>query len=101
MKFITSIGENTAITLSGKLDHTNASALLEELKSLVGKNVKRLDYYCADLEYISSAGIRAMVFSKQKIDKNVDVEVYLHNASSLVKDVFVLSGLEDYYVFVD
>jgi anti-anti-sigma factor len=101
MQFIQSIGETTVINLKDKLDYATASVLMEELKTLVGKGVKRIDFHCAGLEYISSAGIRAMVFVKQKIDKNVDVEVCLHNVKPAVKDVFTMSGLEGYFEFVD
>ena len=100
MQFIESVGENTVINLKGKLDYATASVLMEELKTLTGQGVKRIDFYCAELEYISSAGIRAMVFTKQKIDKNVEVDVYMHDVSDLVKDVFAMSGLESYFEFV-
>ena len=100
MKFIQSIGENTIINLTGKLDYSTASVLMEELNELVGKGVKRIDIHMTDLEYISSAGIRAMVFIKQKIDKNVEVEVFLHNAAEQIREVFELSGLDDYFEFV-
>lgn len=101
MPFIQSAGENTVIVLSGKLDYATAGVLMEELKTLIGQNIKRIDLHCKDLEYISSAGIRAMVFLRQKIDKNVEVDVCLHNAIQPVKDVFELSGLEGYFEFVD
>ena len=101
MRFIQSIGETTIISLKGRLDHTNAGALMEELKTLAGKGVKRLEFHCEELEYISSAGIRAMVFSKQKIDKSIEIEVSIHKAAPIIKDVFALSGLDDYYDFID
>ena len=101
MQFIESAGEKTVITLKGKLDYASASDLLDELKTLAGKGVKRIDFYCADLLYISSAGIRAMVFVKQKLDRGIDLDVFLHNASKPIKDVFTLSGLENYFEFVD
>jgi len=100
MQFIQSAGEKTVINISGKLDFATAGTFMEELKTLVDKGVKRIDIHCANLEYISSAGIRAMVFLKQKIDKNVEVEVFLHNAIQPVKDVFSLSGLDGYFKFV-
>jgi anti-anti-sigma factor len=101
MEFIKSVGETTVIDLKDKLDYNSASILMEELNTLAGKGVKRIDYHCANLEYISSAGIRAMVFTKQKIDKNVEVDVYLHNVKRAVRDTFALSGLENYFEFVD
>ena len=99
--FIQSVGENTVINLEGRLDYSTAGDLMEELKTLVDKGVRRIDFNCADLGYISSAGIRAMVFVKQKIDKNVEVDVYLHDVAPNVKDVFALSGLDGYFAFVD
>jgi anti-anti-sigma factor len=101
MQFIQSVGETTVVNLGGKLDYATASILMEELKTLVGKGVKRIDFHCDGLEYISSAGIRSMVFVKQKIDKNVEVDVFLHNVIQPVKDVFTLSGLESYFDFID
>jgi anti-sigma B factor antagonist len=101
MKFIQSVGETTVIDLKDKLDYSTAADLMEELKTLVGKGVKRIDFNCAELEYISSAGIRSMVFVRQKIDKDVEVDVYLHNARTAVKEVFTMSGLGSYFEFVD
>ena len=101
MQFITSSGENTAVVLKGKLDYATAGALMDELKTLQGQGVKRIDFACSELEYISSAGIRAMVFVKQKIDRDAHVDVYLHDAAQPVKDVFAMSGLADYFEFVD
>jgi anti-anti-sigma factor len=73
MKFIQSAGENTVINLKGKLDFATAGVFMDELRTLVNHGVKTIDIYSKELEYISSAGIRAMVFMKQKIDKNVEV----------------------------
>ena len=101
MQFIQSAGENTVINISGKLDFATAGVFMEELKTLAGKGVKQIDIHCLGLEYISSAGIRAMVFMKQKIDKNVDVDVRIHNAIQPVKEVFSMSGLDGYFEFVD
>lgn len=101
MDFIQSIGEITSINLVGRLDALTAGKLMEELKTLEGKGVKRIDFYCADLRYISSAGIRAMVFSKQKIDKSIQMDIALHNASDDVKKVFEMSGLANYFEFTD
>lgn len=101
MPFIDSVGENTKITLAGKLDYTTASELMDELKTLQGLGVKRIDVECVSLEYISSAGIRAMVFLKQRLDKDGHVEVGMHHAAPQVKDVFGLSGLGDYFEFWD
>lgn len=101
MEFVRSAGDTTVITLRGKLDYATAANLMNELHTLEGTGVKRINFECADLEFISSAGIRAMLYSKQKIDRNAPVDVYLHQASKEVQDVFAMSGLKDYFTFVD
>jgi anti-anti-sigma factor len=101
MEFVRSAGEKAVITLKGKLDSATAGNLMDELRTLEGTGVKRIDFECADLEYISSAGIRAMVYSRQKIGRNAPVDVYLHQASKLVQDIFAATGLKDYFTFVE
>jgi anti-anti-sigma factor len=101
MEFISSAGEKAVVILKGKLDYATAGNLMDELRTLEGTGVKRIDFECADLEYISSAGIRAMVYSKQKIGRNAQVDVYLHQASKLVQDIFTATGLKDYFTFVE
>jgi anti-sigma B factor antagonist len=98
--FITDTGPTTTVTLAGRLDFATAGDLMAELKTLEGTGVTRIDFNCADLEYISSAGIRAMVYVKQKIDRTGQVAVYLHDAAPQVREVFALAGLEDYFEFV-
>jgi len=55
------------IELAGRLDATNAGQLQEELKKLIGQSVGRLVFFAKELEYISSAGLRVIIFAKQKI----------------------------------
>jgi anti-anti-sigma factor len=101
MEFVKSPGEKTVIVLTGKLDYATASNLMDELRTIEGTGVRRIDFECADLQFISSAGIRAMLYTKQKIDREAPVDVYLHQASQEVQGVFELSGLKDYFTFVD
>jgi anti-anti-sigma factor len=101
MEFVSSAGEKAVVILKGKLDYATAGNLMDELRTLEGTGVKRIDFECADLEYISSAGIRAMVYAKQKIGRNAQVDVYLHQASKLVQDIFTATGLKDYFTFVE
>jgi anti-anti-sigma factor len=101
MEFIKSAGEKAVITLKGKLDYATAGNLMDELRTLEGTGVRQIDFECADLEYISSAGIRAMLYSKQKIGRNAPVDVCLHQASKTIQDVFAATGLKDYFTFVE
>lgn len=98
-KFIEQSGEITKIVLKGKLDAVNAPILMEELKSLIGQNINKIVFYADELEYISSAGLRTIIFAKQKIGK--DTEVYMINAQDTVSDVIKMSGLDNFLYLQD
>ncbi len=92
-KYTLSLQDGIArIELVGRLDATNAPALQEELKKLIGADVKRMVFFAKDLEYISSAGLRVIIFAKQKV--GVHADVYLIGASEAVMSVIRMSGLE-------
>ena len=88
-----------SIELAGRLDATNAPQLQEELKSLIGQPVTSLVFSAKDLEYISSAGLRVIIFAKQKI--GADVKVYLVAAQETVLNVIKMSGLDNFMIIQD
>ncbi len=87
------------IKLTGRVDATNAPALSEELKKLVGQPITRIAFMVEELEYISSAGLRAIIFAKQKIGK--DSEVLLIAPQQSVLDVIKMSGLDTFLKIQD
>jgi anti-anti-sigma factor len=84
------------IELSGRLDTTNSPALQDELKKLIGQTVSRLVFFVKNLEYISSAGLRVIIFAKQKI--GADAQVFLIGAQEAVLNVIKMSGLDNFMV---
>lgn len=87
------------VTLSGKLDANNSPALSEELVKLKGKEITDIVFLANGLEYISSAGIRVIVFTKQKIGE--EAKVYFIGASETVLDVIKMTGLANFMIFQD
>jgi anti-anti-sigma factor len=87
------------VTLAGRLDAANAPGLQEELKKLVGQKVAKLVFFAKDLEYISSAGLRVIIFAKQKI--GVDAHLYLIAAGETVLSVIKMSGLDNFVTVQD
>jgi len=85
--------------LCGRLDATNAPAFQEELKKLIGQDVSRLVFYAKDLEYMSSAGLRTIIFAKQKI--GAASSVYLIGAQEAVQNVIKMSGLDTFMILQD
>lgn len=94
--YLMEIGEVSKIKLHGHIDASIAPALMEELKPLIAQKdkVKKLVFYADELEYIASAGIRAVVFAKQKLGGKV--QVYLIGASEAILDVFKMTGIDKF-----
>ena len=63
------------ITLTGSLDASSAPLFQTELENAAALKPKRLVLVVKDLEFIASAGIRMLIFAKQKMGAGVDVYV--------------------------
>ena len=99
--YLMEVGEVSKVKLYGHIDASIAPSLMEELKPLIAQKdkVKKLVFYADELEYISSAGIRAVVFAKQKLGGKV--QVYLIGASEIVQDVFKMTGIDKFLTIQD
>jgi len=91
---MTCAGGCAKVVLSGRLDALSAPALQEELKKLIGQNIEALVFYANDLEYISSAGLRVIIFAKQKI--SAEAKVYFIGGREAVVSVLKMSGLDTF-----
>jgi anti-anti-sigma factor len=87
-------GTTATFTLSGRLDAVSAPALAEELKKLIGKKLQKVMFNAADLAYLSSAGLRAIVFAKQKL--GADPEVIILRPQADVLGVIKMAGFDSF-----
>ena len=94
--YVMEIGEVTKVKLHGHIDASIAPELMNELKPLIPRKneIKKLVFFADELEYIASAGIRSVVFAKQKL--GAGVEVFLVGASPVVLDVFKMTGIDKF-----
>ena len=78
------------IWLEGRIDAGNAAQIEEELLSAVEANasVSSIELDMSELNYISSAGLRALLKLRKKSGKSVDAV----NVSKEVYDVFEITG---------
>lgn len=86
--------ENDTLTLfiQGRLDTTTAPELEQVLQSeLDGVTALRLDF--ADLEYISSAGLRVLLSAQKRMNKQGSMVVC--NVNETVTEVFEITGFCD------
>ena len=87
------------INLGERVDTTNAGDLTTTLRTLVGQEVGKVVFDAANLEYLSSAGLRAIVFAKQKIGQGL--EVILVGAKAEITDVITMTGFDSFVTIQD
>ena len=99
--YLMEIGEVSKVKLHGHIDASIAPELMNELKELIAQKdkIKKLVFYADELEYIASAGLRSIVFAKQKLGGKV--EVFLIGASEVVLDVFKMTGIDKFLTIQD
>ncbi|MBI4651632.1 STAS domain-containing protein [Candidatus Desantisbacteria bacterium] len=87
------------IDLNERLDASNAPAFQEEMKKIIGQNITSIVFNSQKLEYISSAGLRVIIFAKQKLGE--DAKIYMIGAKDVVLNVLKMSGLDNFMILQD
>ena len=82
-------GEKATFAIQGWLDTQTAPELGAALDEL-GEDVTQLEFDFAELEYVSSAGIRQIVAAHKKMSGNLAVR----NVSPAVLEVLRLTGVD-------
>lgn len=86
-------GGATVVTVSGRVDSETAPMLDTELTKAVSGNTK-LVLSMKDVEYMSSAGIRAVVKAAQALEQKGGA-VKMASAPELVTSIFYTVGIVD------
>ncbi len=85
-------GETLTVSLEGRLDTTTAPQLEESLKeSMVGIKELILDF--ANLEYISSAGLRVLLSAQKNMAKQGSMK--LIHVSDVIMEIFEVTGFSE------
>ena len=80
------------IRLTGELDSRSAPSLNEVIVEATAGEVRRLVLLAEDLTYMSSAGLRCLVFAHQKLGRGVDI--VLVGATPEVAETIRLTGFD-------
>ena len=86
-------GRKLTIALEGRLDTTTAPVLESELKNILD-GVEELVFDFSKLEYISSAGLRVLLFANKTIWGKGAMKVT--NVNELVQEVFEVTGFSSF-----
>ena len=83
--------ELVTLEITGRLDTTTAPNL-EAVINQVSEDVKELVFDMAELEYISSAGIRVLLSAYKKMNQSGGI-MRIEKANDMVTEVFEMTGL--------
>ncbi len=78
------------IALAGRLDASTANQFRELIEQAATQKVKAAALLLGDLEYMASAGLRILVFARQKM--GVGVKIYVVAPQDLVRETIEISG---------
>lgn len=80
------------LTLAGRLDANTAGQFKVEIEKLAEIRPATVALYVHELEYMASAGIRMLVFTKQKLGAGVDV--YVIGAQEQIVHTLEMTGVD-------
>ena len=87
-------GEKLFISLIGRVDSLTAPKVLSFCEKIVAENnLKAVHVDCADLEYISSAGLRVLLILK----KNTDQGIVLENVQPQIMEILETTGFDSIF----
>lgn len=87
------------ISLIGELDASVANEFKMAVEKAAADKAKRLVLNMKDLEFMSSAGLRVLVFAKQKMGS--DVDIYVIAAQDAVRDTIQMTGFDRSVIMQD
>jgi anti-anti-sigma factor len=85
-------GDIAAISIAGELDASTAPRFHEKIEEAVRSNVARLEIHADELTYISSAGLRSLLYAQQKMGTGGGI--VLIGAKGPVATVIRTAGLD-------
>jgi anti-anti-sigma factor len=89
----TSVENNVAtLRLSGDVDAASAPELNEIMTSVTGLPLQRLELDLTEVGYLSSAGLRCLVFAHQRLGRGV--EIVLIGAGVEVAETIRITGFD-------
>lgn len=90
------VEDTVIVALRGRLDSVTAPAVEERLLALVEQDTHRLVVDCAQLAYISSAGLRVFLIAAKRL-KQTQGQLVLTTLNPTVREVFDMTGFSSLF----
>lgn len=84
-------GKNYTVTIVGYLDYSNSDVFDTKVKEIL-KDAESMVIDMENLEYISSAGIRVIVYAYNELENKGGLKLIKLN--DVVKEIFEVTGLD-------
>jgi anti-anti-sigma factor len=81
------------LTLAGELDAASAGDFRAKIEEAAAQNPRALVLMLERLDYMASAGLRALVFAKQKM--GADVDIFVVAAQDSINETLELTGFQN------
>lgn len=78
------------ITLSGELDANAAPVFRTEVEQVAAQQPRRLVLMMQELDYMASAGLRVLIYARQRMAQNVDI--FVVGAQESVRETLEKTG---------
>jgi len=86
------------ITLTGELDAASAPQFKAAIEGAAAEKPRRLVLMLDGLEYMASAGLRVLIFAKQKLGSAT--EVFIVGAQAPIVETLEMTGFQDSVVML-
>ena len=85
--------------LGCELSIANAAALREMFEAYRGQDISKIVFDATDLVFLSSSGIRVIIFATQEIGKQP--KIVFVNCAEEIQNTFKITGLVNFFSFVE
>jgi len=79
------------LILAGSLDSSSASQMQAEIQKVAAEAPTALVLYMSELSFMASAGLRMLIFAKQKL--GTSVQIYIVQPQGQIVDTLQMTGI--------
>ena len=93
-------GDKTILNITGRVDTKTAPEFQKTIDDALDNNEIVLELNFKDVEYLSSAGLRAILYAQKKVNTIQDSSFAITQVNEDVMEVFNMTGFSDFLTIV-